>query len=288
MSFRWRLVLQAVAVWVLLACAPDAQADPFDAPSDDSKRIADGEHGVKTGWIHRVRARWRSTRGLEAGIPRNSWYGKAMRLDQRGSYDEAYNAYYKAERQFRDWLRQRPHDAKRIRGWLLKAQHQRGITYSLKRQKYYRSSYYYQRYYYRHRAAKMRHQKYLALRAFGLQPKRTLLKASLKNYREALRLRSVVEARLELAALLYQVGRIREARDQFTRAQPHINKTARYYNAQWMPLAYFYAVSGQHRKAFDVLKKLTHQSWRKRQILQSNYFDSLRGDRRFKTVVGEP
>ncbi|MBW2732707.1 MAG: hypothetical protein JRH20_09975 [Deltaproteobacteria bacterium] len=252
---------------------------PTQAQADDGK-------GYATGWSHEVRVFSHRAVGLEAGISRESWYAKGLEFDRKGQHQRAHDAFNRATAQFRVLLKQRPEDRKRIQGWILKAQQQLGVSYTLKNSQRYRRHLNYNTYYRRYRYATNCHLKWLAIRAFGLPPPPRLLADAFKSYHAALKLRSRhALSRLQLAALYHEVGKGRAGRAEFARAQSLINRR---YSSLWKPLAYYYTVSGQRKKAFEYLRKTGSSSWRRREVLRSNYFDRLRGDPRFTAIVGTP
>lgn len=251
-----------------------------------SLAIAQQGEGYATGWGHEVRVVAHAAVGLEAGMARDSWYAKGLEFDRQGQYQRAYDAFNRAYAEFREMLKRRPEDKTRIQGWILKAREQQSVSYTLKSNRNYRHRRYYNTYYRRHRYATNCHLKWLAIRAFGLPPPRRLLKEAFDNYRQVLKLRaSHVLSRLQLAALYHEVGKWREGRAEFARAQAKVRNR---YSSFWKPLAYYHTVSGERDKAFEYLRKMGRSRWRRREALRSNFFDRLRGDPRFKAVVGAP
>ena len=246
--------------------------------------------GLSTNWSHVVSLRSSSLGGLEQGISRQSHYAQGIALDAKGRYAEAVGHYRQADQEFRRMELSANHrERSRIRGWRLKAQQQQSLSYTLNRQSFYRYRSRLASYYQSHRDAHYLHQKWLAIRAFGVDPPAALVERALQGYRGALRLRSsYVVARLQLAALLLDIGKTREGREEFARAKGQIGSQQRYV-AYWFPLAHYHALNGDHELALELLTKLAASGgWRKREILRSNAFDILRSDPRFTRIVGSP
>lgn len=251
----------------------------------------DGPVGLATGRSHMIRVVASASIGLEAGIPRDSSYGKGLEQDRRGAYSAAYRLHQQAVREFRGQLAKRPFD-KRLSGWVLKAQQQASLSSNLDRlQRYRHRRYWRSSYYSRYNYAYALHQKWLALRAFGLSPLPKLADAAVKNYLEAIRLRTsrrygrhsrarrYPSARLALAALYHELGRHAEARRQFQQ----VSKP--YSSALWIPLAYYHAVSGARAEAIAALRRAIGTSkWRRRYAYPLSFFDGLRGDPRFEQL----
>lgn len=243
--------------------------------------------GLATGQGHLVRVVASASVGIEAGMPRDSAYGRGLDEDLKGHYYKAYRLFLQAVRDFRLQQTQRPFD-KRLADWVTKAQQQANISSSLNSQQSYRRRYYWGHSYYNHyNYAYNLHQKWLALRAFGLEPPTKLAEQAAKSYAEALRLRyssyrrtsHYPEARLNLAGLLYELGRTAEAQREFQRvARP-------FGYSHWLPLAYYYTVTGQRAKAIDALRRgVSSSSWRRRYTYPLSFYDGLRGDPRFEQL----
>lgn len=250
----------------------------------------DGPVGLATGRSHMIRVVASASIGLEAGIPRDSSYGKGLEQDRRGAYRVAYQLHQRAVREFRAQLARRPFD-KRLKGWVLKAQQQASLSSNLDRlQRYRHRSYWRRSYYSRYNYAYALHQKWLALRAFGLAPPAKLATTMVQHYVEAIRLRTTgryrhyrrrgyPSARLALAALYHELGRHTDARREFQQVRTP------YSSALWIPLAYYYAVSGARVKAIDALRRAIGTSvWRRRYAYPLSFFDTLRGDPRFEQL----
>lgn len=251
---------------------------PAQAPA------ADYDQGLRTGWSHMVRVLSFATVGLEAGIPRGSWYAKAIELDRKGQYKPAYNAYRKARSEFRMMLQKQPQNAKRIRGWILKAQQQSSLSYTLDYQRRYTHWRRYRSYYRSQSRANTLHNKWLAIRAFSGRAPAKLLKEAISSYRTALQLRSsYLPPRLQLAGLYCEIGKWKEARQVFSGVRMPVSRS------YWMQLAYYYTVAGQRQKALEYVRKaITRSRYMRRYFLHSNFFDRLRGDPRFESLVGSP
>lgn len=240
------------------------------------------EEGLKTGTGHHVVVTASPSQGLEVGIPKESWYAKGIALDIQQKWDESYEAYRKAEQEFRAQLTKRPQWAKLIRGWLAKARFQRSQSQRLKyrlRQSWgppSASMVFY-------RAAAL-HNKWLAIRAFTGRGPVALQQEILKEYQQALsQSQHYDSARIALAAMYHEIGQHAKGRQEFARVQSNMRV--------WlaMEVAYYYTTAGQHDKAFELLEKaIKYNSSNKRHILRSNDFDRLRDDPRFVKLVGEP
>lgn len=218
--------------------------------------------------------------GLSSGIPRDSDYARAIAADSAERYLHAFNLYKRARRTFKKLGRQRPDD-RRIAGWILKAREQMRLSMSLyNHSRIGRSSLHRRRYYGKRQLAQLLHRKWLAVRAFtGRGPKRLLEKA-LRAYREALRLKPSDEtSRIYLAALHHEIGNWRRARQLFSRVR--VKPKSGYQ----IPLAYYYTVSGDRRRALVILRHALHRSsyryspWKR--YAYYNYFDRLRSDPEF-------
>jgi hypothetical protein len=250
--------------------------------------------GLRTGMGHTVRVLRRAAIGIEAGMPRDGSYGKALELDRRAKYYKAYRMFRQAEREFRALQRKRSFD-KRISEWIAKASQQRSISYNLNRYVRYTSRYRsrysryaYRRFYQRFNFANNCHRKWLAIRAFGLEPPRKLAMLAIKAYQDALKQRSRYRsssyqtkvAWLQLGGLYAELGQYGEARRAFGKVSGF-----RYTNTK-QAAAYYHAVLGQRGRAMDLLRKAIGRStWRRRQVNRSNFFDSLRGDPRFEALI---
>lgn len=274
------MVRPASAAWLIASLLVSSSAAAHD---DDAL-------GLATGRGHLVRVVASATVGIEAGIPRDSAYGQALDEDLKGHYYKAYRLFMKAVQEFHAQKAQRPFD-KRLADWATKAQQQANISSSLNSQQRYRRRYYWGRSYYNHfNYAYNLHQKWLALRAFGLEPPRKLAEEAAKSYSEALRLRyssyrhtsQYPEARLNLAGLYQELGKTAEAQREF-------QKVARPFGyAHWLPLAYYYTVTGQRAKAVEALERgVRSSSWRRRFTYPLSFYDGLRGDPRFERLFRE-
>lgn len=240
------------------------------------------ERGIRTGRGHLVVVTSSPSEGLEVGIPRDSWYAKAIALDQQGRWEESYNAYREAQSEFQRLLKDRPTWDRIIRGWLLKAEFQLDQSQRLKYPIYYRygppsaSVLYYR--------AAAKHNKWLGIRAFTGRIDRKLQQEVLDDYRKALQQSpSYDSARLALGAMLHELGQHAEARKEFA----NVNYVGRGWIA--VEVAYYYCAAGETERALEMLDKATqYNSSNKRYVLRSNDFDRLRSNPRFKQLVGEP
>lgn len=254
--------------------------------------------GLATGMGHTVKVLRRAAIGIEAGMPRDSAYGKALELDRIGKYYKAYRMYRKARSEFYALRRKRGFD-KRIDDWIAKASQQRSVSSQINRYVRYNSRYRYRSRYYRYRRlyqlvnfATACHQKWLAIRAFGLEAPRKLAMTAIKAYKDALKQGTgsryggnyqVKVAKLQLGGLYAELGRYSAAR------QVARNVTGIRYTNTYQAAAYYHAVLGQRKRAIEYLRKaIRGSSWRRRSVRRSNFFDSLRGDSRFEELVKKP
>jgi tetratricopeptide (TPR) repeat protein len=240
------------------------------------------EGAISTGGGHLVVVSTSPSEGLEVGIPRGSWYARGIALDQQGRWEESYNAYREAQGEFERLLKERPGWDQIIRGWQLKAEFQGEQSQRLKYPPYYRygspsSSVLY------YRAAAM-HNKWLGIRAFTGRLDRKLEERIIADYRNALQQSpSYDSARLALAAMLHEVGRHSEARQEFARVN--------YVGRGWLAIevGYYFCAAGETDRAMEMLEKaIQYNSSSKRHVLRSNDFDRLRANPRFKILVGAP
>ncbi len=250
----------------------------------------DESRGLSTGMGHTVRVRRRAVVGIEAGMPRDSAYAKALELDRVGKHDKAYRMFRQAYREFSALKRKRRFDT-RIDEWIAKASQQQSLSNEINRYPRYRRLSRYRYHYLQHRYAVACHKKYLAIRAFGLKPPHSLVDKAVKVYKALLK-QSRTSSRynsmnylvkitwLNLAALYVELGRFpaaRLARRNITSIHNHDTSLA---------AAYYHAVVGQRTRALNYLRKgIRKSSWRRRQVRRSNFFDSLRGDPRFEQLV---
>ena len=238
------------------------------------------DSALPSGGAHHVIVTSYPTIGLEVGMPRRGWYAKGIKLDIKGEYQKAYMAYVKAEQEFRELQQRRPRWKKQIRGWMAKAHFQRDQSSNLRSSSY--SSRYYSSYR-RYRNASGLHHKWLAIRAFTGRYNRDIQKKIIKEYEELLTRSSYDhKPRLMLAALYNELGQRKKARREFDKIP------TRYMYRYEMELAYYYTTAGDREKAFQYLKKSTRYYSYRRLALQSNLFDRLRADPRFKKLLGEP
>jgi tetratricopeptide (TPR) repeat protein len=240
------------------------------------------ERGIRTGRGHLVVVTSSPSEGLEVGIPRDSWYSKAIAFDQQGRWEESYNAFREAQSEFQRLLKDRPTWDRIIRGWLLKAEFQLDQSQRLKYPIYYRygppsaSVLYYR--------AAAKHNKWLGIRAFTGRLDRKLQQEVLDDYRKALQQSpSYDSARLALGAMLHEIGQHAEARKEFA----NVNYVGRGWIA--VEVAYYYCAAGETERSLEMLDKaIQYNSSNKRYVLRSNDFDRLRSNPRFKQLVGEP
>jgi tetratricopeptide (TPR) repeat protein len=254
----------------LLALGPTLTAAPA---------AANPRSGVATGDGHLVVVISSPSEGLEAGIPRDSWYARAIALDRQGKYAESYNAYRKARSEFKKMLADRPHWAKVIRGWILKAEFQKSQSSRLKPRVWSyagRSMTYY-------RAVAL-HNKWLGIRAFSGEAPRKLAEAVIRAYQQVIsRYRHHDQAHIALAAMLHELGRHAEAERTFARVQ---YPGRSYYSKD---IAYYYTAAGKPEEAFKHLKRaVKYSSSFRTYALRCNDFDRLRSDERFHELIGEP
>jgi len=243
---------------------------------------AAGEYGYRTGGAHDVMVTSTPTEGLEVGIPRNSWYAKGIALDMQQRWDESFNAYEKARREYSQQQKRRPRWEKMVRGWKLKAEFQLNQSRQLRTQRYYR---------WRSRHRRMNlykamalHNKWLGIRAFTGQSSPKLRDKVIEAYKEVIRRSSYDDRpKIQLAAMYHELGKHEEARRWFAKAR-YVTRT---YMAQ--QVAYYYAAAGKVDKAFEhVERAVKYSSSNRRRFLMSNDLDRLRADPRFRKLVGEP
>jgi hypothetical protein len=221
------------------------------------------------------------SQGLEEGIPRTSWYAKGIELDIKGKHDESFDAFNKARREFAQLAKKRPSWEKTIRGWMAKAEFQADQSRVLRRSRYYRYRVsQYPRYY--RTAAK--HNKWLAIRAYTGRADSKMAKEIVEEYEQILRRTSYDQRpRLALAAFYHELGRHKEGKTTLQAAR-NIDRT---YLAK--DVAYYHAAAGNLKLAFRYLKTaVRHRPSDRHYILRANDFDRLRGDPRFRELVGEP
>jgi|GEM_PF-4345391 hypothetical protein len=243
--------------------------------------------GLRTGQIHEVQITSAADEGLEAHIPPDSWYAKAISFDAKQNWSASYNAQVKAIREFELMLKNgrgttdSAQDRKTIRGWILKAREQRNISSYLKNRLRRR---------FRRTAstdchlAPNFHDKWLAIRAFTGNSSQTLADKTLRTYRSCLGQRSKLSAaRIGLAAMLNELGRFAEARAGFAKIA---NLKLWSINLE---LAYYHASAGAMTLALAYLEKaLRNSRHNRKKALRSNRFDRLRGFPQFRRLVGSP
>jgi tetratricopeptide (TPR) repeat protein len=240
------------------------------------------EQGLHSGNAHLVTVTASPTEGLEVGIPRDSSYAKAMAFDLQQRWEDSYNAYSKAETEFQTMLRERPHWAKMIRGWQLKAEFQRDQSQRLRYRSYYSwgppsaSVIFYR--------AQAKHNKYLGIRAFTGRIDRKLQEEIIEDYTKALQQSpSYEQPRIALAAMYHEIGQRGKGRTEWSK----LTDTSRV----WLSVeyGYYFCAAGENEKALSMIERsLKYNSSNKRYILRSNDFDRLRVDPRFQKIVGEP
>lgn len=239
------------------------------------------DRGLSTGGAHHVVVTSYPTMGLEVGMPRQGWYAKGIQLDIKGKYQQAYDAYLKADNEFRALQLRRPRWKKQIRGWLVKARFQRDQSRMLRTPTYGR--YRYRSSYARYRNAGSLHHKWLGIRAFTGRRNPAMQKKIIEEYKYLL-VRSARDyrPRLMLAGMYNEMGLRSQARHQFDQVPTS------YRSRYDMEMAYYYTTAGDRKNAFAFIKKATRYYSYRRLVLQSNLFDRLRTDPRFKKLVGEP
>ena len=239
------------------------------------------DRGLASGGAHHVVVTSYPTMGLEVGMPRRGWYAKGIQLDLKGKYQEAYQAYLKADKEFRSLQLQRPRWKKRIRGWLGKARFQRERSRALRRPRYGRHRYW--SHYARYRNVENLHHKWLAIRAFTGRRIPALQKKIVAEYKQLLtRSSRDYRPRVMLAAMYNEMGQRAKARHEFDRVP------TRYRSQYRMETAYYHTTAGDRDKAFVYIKQATRYYSYRRLALQSNLYDRLRSDPRFKKIVGNP
>lgn len=239
------------------------------------------EVGLRTGDAHVVVVTSTPTQGLEEGIPRTSTYARGVALDIEGRWDESYQVFRKAQREFEQQLKRRPRWEKMIRGWIAKAEFQTDQSRRLRYRPYYRYSL---SSYVNLTQTTAKHNKWLAIRAFTGQSVRKLRDEILDEYSRVLRRSAYNEAPLILrAAFLHELGRHDEGRREFAKVRDP-NKT-------WLAkeVAYYHTAAGETEQAFKYLERaVRYRSSDRRYILRANDFDRLRSDSRFQKLVGSP
>ena len=241
--------------------------------------VAD-DRGLSSGGAHHVIVTSYPTIGLEVGMPRRGWYARAIQLDIKGKYQEAYKAYLKADKEFRGLQQRRPRWKKQIRGWLVKARFQREHSSNLRTPRYRRR---YWNNHARYRNASSLHHKWLAVRAFTGGRNPAMRKKIISEYKYLLTHSSRdYRPRLMLAAMYNEMGQRKQGRRMFDQVP------GRYRSRYNIEMAYYYTTAGDRTNAFLFLKNAARYYRHKRLILQSNLFDRLRADPQFKKLVGEP
>lgn len=238
--------------------------------------------GLSTGNAHQVVVTSSPMEGLEIGIPQQSWYAKGIALDLQGRFEESYGAYQKAIEEFEHQLKSRPHWAKMIRGWKLKALFQKSQSEILKPRRGYSYGSYSSTLTY-HRVAAL-HNKWLGIRAFTGQAPRKLAEQIVDRYERIIQ-RSPYDdsTRIALAAMYHEIGRHAEGKRMFAK----VRYPSRSYLAR--EIAYYHTAAGDKAKAFAFLEKaIKHSSRSREHVLSANDFDHLRTDPRFRRLVGEP
>lgn len=263
---------QTTKQWPLAAVLPALLLTAAPAAADDRGLATDGGHHVVVTSFPTV--------GLEVGMPRRGWYARGIQLDIKGKYQEAYEAYLKADGEFRAMQIKRPRWNKQIRGWLVKARFMREHSGNLRPSRY---SYRYRSTYARYRTASSLHYKLLAIRAFTGRRERAMQKKIITEYKYLLgRSRYDYRPGLMLAGLYNELGRRRDAKRAFDKVP------TRYRNRYYVEMAYYHATRGERELAFKHIKDAKRYYSYKRLILQSNLLDGLRADPRFKKILGEP
>lgn len=221
------------------------------------------------------------TVGLEVGMPRRGWYAKGIKLDIQGKYTQSYDAYLKADTEYRTLLRQRPRWKKIIRGWLEKTSFQREKSRMLRTPR--NSRWRYWSHYFRFRYALNLHHKWLAIRAFTGRPNSALQSKVVTEYQNIL-VRSSRDhrPRIMLAAMYHEMGQRSRARRQFDRVPQ------RYRGRHNLEMAYYYSVAGDRKLAFQHLKTAARLYSNRSVARRSNLLDRLRTDPRFYKMVGAP
>lgn len=246
--------------------------------------------GFETGASYTVRVDPGMTTGLESAMPRRGAYARGIDADLRSQWDLSYREYRAAVQEFRQLAQTRPALAKLVAGWIDKAEFQAQqssrLRHAARRSTTYYTSWRWQRMisphaHYSNAVAK--HNKWLAIRAFKGRAPARLAQAALNDYRQALQLRaSYTMARLGLAALYHELGDHSRGRQEFAR----ISQAP----SNWMALAlaYYHCAAGDVDKALDDLRRAVRYSRaNRRHALRSNDFDRLRGDPRFRKIVGD-
>ena len=239
------------------------------------------DRGLATGGAYHVVVTSYPTMGLEVGMPRRGWYAKGIQLDTQGKYKQAYDAYQKADKEFRQLQLRRPRWKKQIRGWLVKARFQRDRSRMLRPPTYGRRRY--RSHYARYRNTETLHHKCLGIRAFTGRRNPAMQKKIIEEYKYLL-VRSARDyrPRLMLAGMYNEMGLRTKARQTFDKVPSSYRSR---YNVE---MAYYYATAGDRKNAFAFIKKAKRYYSYRRLMLQSNLFDRLRADPRFKKLVGEP
>lgn len=253
----------------MTVAAPAARAD------------VQGDRGLTTGGAHHVVVSSFPTMGLEVGMPRRGWYARAVALDLKGKWRESYAAYRKATKEFRGMQRTRGRWRTAIRGWIAKAQFQRGLSSQLRYPIYARWRH--RNHYMRYRKASALHHKWLAARAFTGRSDRKLLKQVIEEYKYIL-MRSPNDhrPRLMLAGLYHELGQAGRARHEFSRVR-HTGRTS-----LRLEVAYYHTAAGDRERAFKYLANARRYYSLRTTALRSNMFDRLRGDPRFAKLIGKP
>ncbi|MCA9665887.1 MAG: hypothetical protein KC503_09880 [Myxococcales bacterium] len=252
-------------------------------------RASGSDTGLSTGESHMVTVSANPTAGVEANMPRDGAYARAIELDSKMRWDDSYTAYSQAIGEFRKMISKRPRWKKMIELWIEKAEYMRSQSSRLRTSRYYRRYYYRYRYRnpsYRWRRAEAMHNKWLAIRAFTGRAPRALLDKVIADYTFVLgRTTSYPQAQLSLAALYHEVGQ----HDKGQRLFKKLPKAQ--YRHSWRAsyVAYYYAAAGNARMALKYLRKaMTYsRSSTQRVMRQSNDFDRLRSHPEFRRLLGE-
>jgi len=219
--------------------------------------------------------------GLEAGMPPDGAYARALALEARGRHVEAIRQYAAAAVELRAAALSRAFAPPgRVRGWRAKISWQRGAAEELLEQEAYalvmpgaavaHAG-----------LARACHGKARSIRAFTGERADALSQRAHREYLVALRLDpGLAGARIGLAALLADAGRKREAVAEIVKVG-----LAREDPLLAYEVAAFHAAMGDLDAAFAYLARAAGRPSVQAAILFSNELDPLRGDPRFAALA---
>jgi tetratricopeptide (TPR) repeat protein len=235
---------------------------------------------VSTGGAARVSRGAERPLGVERTLPRDGAYARGIRADAQGRHLDALREYSQALSDLESLSATTTDTARCLTAWRGKIAWQRDESEMLLEQEAYAATMP-QSVVAHHNLATAYHNKFLAVRAFLGRGPRALWERARDEYLLAIELDDDhAPARIGLASLYAQAGRLRDARVTVAGLGRRAGEPS-----LALQIAAFHTAAGELDEALDRLEAVTLRSEQRRWLVRSNDFDALRGEARFRKLV---